>query len=112
MRRLADGMQANGCLRAMWPGEGPWFRDRMRWVHRTTRYGEAAAPQGVDRSSAEWGDQAGYGCSRARSRQRGAGGMPGVRVEWAAAGACGPRVTVMIGVSSLCSPYPMGPDHF
>jgi hypothetical protein len=36
----------------MWPGlgEGPNFRDRTRWVHRTTRYDEAAAPRGVDRA--------------------------------------------------------------
>jgi hypothetical protein len=48
VRRLADRMQAKVYLRAMWPGEGPWFRDRMRWVHRATRYGEAAAPRGLD----------------------------------------------------------------
>jgi hypothetical protein len=41
-------VQAKGCLKAVWPGDGPWLRDRMRWVHRATRYGEAAAPRGVD----------------------------------------------------------------
>jgi hypothetical protein len=53
-------LRARGSLRAMWPGEDPCSRDRMRWVHRATCCGEAAAPQGVDRLSAEWGDQAWY----------------------------------------------------
>ncbi len=50
MRRLADGMQAGCSLGAVWPDEGSRLRDRMRWEHWhwDTRFGEAAAPQGVD----------------------------------------------------------------
>ena len=33
-----------GLVRVHWP----WLRDSMRWVHRATRYSEAAAPRGVD----------------------------------------------------------------
>ena len=51
VRRLAaDGLQARGGIRAVWPDEGPRSRDRMRWEHRDTRFGEAAAPRGVDRA--------------------------------------------------------------
>jgi hypothetical protein len=41
--------------------EGPWSRDRMRWEHRATRFGEAAAPRGVDSAQRSVGDQAGSG---------------------------------------------------
>jgi hypothetical protein len=41
-------MQARGSLGAVWPDEGPRLRDRMRWEHRDTRFGEAAAPRGMD----------------------------------------------------------------
>jgi hypothetical protein len=76
VRRLADGMQARGSLRAARPGEGPWIRDRMRWEHRATRFGEAAALRGVDSAQRSVGDQAGYGwtgmvsgyCGRSRER--------------------------------------------
>jgi hypothetical protein len=81
LRRLADGIQARGSLRAARPGEGPWIRDRMRWEHRATRFGEEAAPRGVDSAQRSVGGQAGYGWSRARSRRRGVGGKPGVK-QW------------------------------
>jgi hypothetical protein len=86
-------LRARGSLRAMWPGEDPCSRDRMRWVHRATCCGEAAAPQGVDRRSAEWGDQA-WVRARVESRDCGPGPVeesqplevridPGERSRWA-----------------------------
>jgi hypothetical protein len=93
VRRLADGVQAKRCLRAVRTGEGPWLRDRMRWVHRATRFGEAAAPRGMDRAQ-----RSGMTKQGTDGRGLGPGGVglvvsPVQRLEWAAAGACGPRVT-------------------
>jgi hypothetical protein len=56
--------------------EGSGSRDRMRWEHRATRFGEAAAPRAL---RGGWTALSGVLVTR-----------PGP--EWAAAGACWPRV--------------------
>ena len=48
MKRLADGKQAKGCLRAMWPEVGPWFPERRgvevkERVHHGWGMGEATS---------------------------------------------------------------------
>ncbi len=56
---FADGVRARGGLGAVWPCEGSESRDHVRWEHRNTHFGEAAAPRGVD--SAQRSVVTGYG---------------------------------------------------